>query len=261
MTLFPGVVLERLNLDNSHVIALGTLRLDTIIRPSTPSTEEEEEQHEPIASTSTYPYQATIWQTYTPGLFQDLADIRLATRKKLSQAARGARQSGSASYSGTPTSPRRSILKRKRSTTSSNGPIPSPASTADEVKVLPPTLSEIDHLVKNAFIAVEHTFLNTASSVKPEDNDEYLPFDRVSSCLFRIYAVPLDAPGLNSKIEALQLKIRSKATKALAHKSFTKLLYHLHYDIDEWRTGQSSLQVPPYLLTRNSVSPGLTFYE
>lgn len=244
---FTGV-LEQLNIDSSSIIAIGTLRLDTIVRPSNI-------EEPPTASTSTS--QSSPWKTYTPSLIQDLADIGLATRKKLSQASKGVQSSTSGR--GAPTSPRSSILKRKRSTsttTSSYAPTASEDST--HLKVLPPTLHEIDHLVKNAFIAVEYILLEASTAVKQEehhqgDNESSPP--RITSCLFRIYAIPLDAPGLNSKIDALQLKIRSKATKALAQKTFGKLLYHLHLDVDEWTSGSVSSDTPPkYLMTRNSVS-------
>lgn len=256
-TLYPGV-LEQLNLGSSPhtVIAIGTLRLDTVIRPSLYITAEEPE--EPVASTSSL---LPSWQVYTPGLLQDLADIRLATRKKLSQAAKGAQSTSR----GTPTSPR-TTLKRKRSTSSTSNAPDTPSSSAQEdhhERVLPPTLHEIDHLVKNAFIAVEYAFIEASTAVKQEDNEDKVNQNednsRIASCLFRIYAVPLDAPGLNSRIDALQLKIRSKATKALAQKTFTKLLYHLHYDAEEWKTGSVSSDAPKYLLTRNPVSSRMSY--
>lgn len=250
-TLFPGV-LEHLNLGSSphSVIGIGTLRLDTVIRTSSPSTAEEAEVS--VASTSSL---LPSWQVYTPGLLQDLADIRLATRKKLSQAAKGAQSTSR----GTPASPR-STLKRKRSTSSTSSALNTPSSSAVEdhhEKVLPPTLHEIDHLVKNAFIAVEYAFIEASTPVKQEDNEDKVTQSedspRIASCLFRIHAVPLDAPGLNSRIDALQSKIRSKATKALAQKTFTKLLYHLHNDAEEWKAGSVSSDAPKYLLTRNPV--------
>lgn len=244
-TLFPGA-LARLNLGDSHAVALGTLRLDSVIVVDSSSSEQQSSEPEPSTSSS-------IWTVYQPGTLRDTADADLALRRKLSQTAKGANLS-----KGSPTSPRSSSSKRKRadSTTSSSSKASTSASAASFTDVHLPTLHEIDHLVRNAFIAVEYTILQHAK----EEEAQNIPYDNVEktvSCVFRIYAVPLDAPGLNSRVEALHLKIRSKATKALAQKTFTKLLHHLHYDEVEWKTGvplEPSSAQENYLLPRNPVS-------
>lgn len=238
MTLFPGL-LERLSLSDSHTIALGTLQLDTVASSCTTL------ECEPSTSAPD-----PIWKTYTPGLLRDLADERLQAKKKL-KGSNGKLSRDSPTFPKSPT-------KRKRSASSSSiTPSNGQHSTAPNSQAVPlPTLLEIDHLVKNAFIAVEYTFLNKPDPVKQEDNiAEELPQDiqGACSCLFRIYAVPLDAPGLNSRIEALGLKIRSKATKALAQKTFTKLLYHISYDAEEFKSGAPSSE-RKHLLPRGSVS-------
>lgn len=240
-SLFPGA-LAHLNLCDSHLVALGTLHLEAIVQVE----DALQQDGNAIASTSTSSRPA--WQTYTPGLWRDSAAAELANRRRKLSSSTSSKLSKS-----TPTSPR-SASKRKRS--DSIASISSNATNVPSAALLEvplPTVQEIDHLVRNAFIAVEYVIL---PQIKEEPN-QYTSKDtseRTTSCILRVYAIPLDTPGLNSRIEALKLKIRSKNTKALAQKTFSKLLYHLHHDEEEWNTGIPAVASPTYLLKRDPVS-------
>jgi hypothetical protein len=254
-------VFERLGLSEDCTIALGTLRLDSVLRVG----DSNQEGQEPVASSSTSTSASTIWTPYRAGALVDNVDIQLEQRRRQSKGV-------TPSLSTKPSSPGKgkgSTLKRKASRPSvssignASNASPAAGNTAlQQPKVPLPTLKEIDHLVKNAFILAEYTKPPSLHQFKKEekyeDTQQSLPLPASKcTCIFRIRAIPLDAPGLNSRIEALHMKIRNPATKSLAQKTFTKLLYHLHADEGEWVTGLAALSTagnPSFLLPRNPVS-------
>lgn len=231
---------ESLAIPESHPIQAGTLLLNSVT-PVDDSREEEEGGEGITAQDEAHKGQSQslgspAWRIYAPGALLDSSG---------EAALRGSSASATPTRKGRGTATRGH--KRKRSSVSSSVEESSTARPKSAAPVVPvPSLAELDHVVTNIFLRLEYALVNPSSS---DYGDAH---SGTHGALFRVYVVPLDAPGLNSKIVARKLKIRSTHNKLVAQKALHKVFHHLRYDYDEWQSGQLNTDAP-MLLHRNPV--------
>lgn len=216
-------VIDQLGIPSSSFIALGTLLLDGYV----PSPESQDLIAEDEASTSS----TVPWYSYRPGSLRCTFEVP-ATSSEASKKVSKPKKSGSPA-------------KRKRSDScqtgneanSKSGPrSPSSEGPSHVERLARPTLSDIDWLVRNAFLKIEYRAVDSSS---PD-----IPTQKI---LLRVYALPLDTSGLNARIDQLRLKIRSAKAKITAQRHLFPILCNLRLDRSEWCTGMPSEKATPLL--------------
>ena len=234
---------QSLAIPESHLIQAGTLLLNSVTPVDDSRQEEQQQTGEGVAEQDEAQKELSqslgppTWRAYAPGTLLDSSSNEGALR--------GSSASATSTRKGKGTAARGHKRKRSSISTSVDGSATARPKAAAPT-VLVPSLAELDHLVANVFVQLEYALLNQSSA----DSGDAL--SGAHSALFRVYIVPLDAPGLNSKIISRKLKIRSMHNKLVAQKALHKLFHHLRYDSDEWQSGQLKSDAAP-LLHRNPV--------
>lgn len=209
--------IESLQIPASSLVAAGTIRLPAVL----------------VAARALHA--CGTWLEYSPGDLRDPPEVlqRLAVEEVA--------KSRSQPVANSP----KNSLKRKRSSSSfvsggSDGLCSSSgASLTEETRL--PSIDELDRLASHAFVKLEYML-----------HSSDLGSSRCQA-LFRVFLVPMDAPGLNARIIGLKLKIRLSAVKLYAQKVMARLLHNLRYDTLEWATGVLQDSAQP-LLTHVQVS-------
>jgi hypothetical protein len=198
---------ESLQIPASTLVAVGTLVLPAVVDDSK------------IALWQSQP--PGTWLEYSPGDLRDpLEVVQQIENESLAKSRLVASTAGKSSKNG---------LKRKRSLSSI------PSNSQDDLGASPvfaqaeetrlPSIDELDRLASNAFIKLQYAI------------DLGCEFKGTHKALFRVYVVPMDAPGLNARINESRLRIRSTAVKAYAQKVLARLFHDLRYDTLEWTSG------------------------
>lgn len=208
---------ESLQIPASTLVAVGTVNLPAVVDDS----------------------KIALWQSQTPGTWMeyspgDLRDplevVQQIEYESLAKSRLVASTAGKSSKNG---------LKRRRSlssilSNSQNDLGASPVlAQAEETRL--PSIDELDRLASNAFVKLQYA-LHLHHSPRA-----------VHQALFRVYVVPMDAPGLNARINESRLKIRSTAVKAYAQKVLARLFHNLRYDTLEWTSGAVQAESQPLL--------------
>lgn len=160
--------------------------------------------------------------------------------------------------SGTDTAAAAGILSRQHTVASDVDP-QTASSSSDRVLVAKAAVQEdlpmvsckdLDHLVSHLFAKVEYRTL-----CDHEDPDGSPVDDQHVRCnvLARIYAIPLDTLGLNSRLDSVGRRdLRAGSRRRIAENAFRRLLHHLRFDLLEWLTGEV-VKRAPFLLPRHQV--------
>ena len=215
---------DKLQLSTKDLLSLGTLRLENVIA----------QVEAPESSES-------IWTVWTPGCFVDLhaptRDYSTSFVAKSRGAKRGVgnkRRRSSATSSELPSHVHLSQGATDPSTSAPSPPASPSKGKHKAIQISLPSCKDIDPLVQNAFVRVEYRILSTHSAT--DSLEETAP---QSTILLRIYAIPLDTPGLNSRLDLNGLRdLRSGSKKRAAEAALKRVFHHLRYDTLEWTTGE-----------------------
>ena len=211
-----------LAVDLHDCVALGTLKLSGLRLVNSDTHADDVDFSGPSASTG-----RKLWLAYTPGIFEE---PQIATGKLSHSPAK------------------QPSLKRSRAdaeSQASNIPLASATKGKGKIARLPrsPTVKELDRLITQLFLRLEYSTVTQDACGEAD-----------LSVLFRVYAVPLDLPSLNDRLDqtGYYAKYRSETVKNHAARIFNKLFHNLHYSASEWR-GDGLDEVPRWLLYRSEV--------
>jgi hypothetical protein len=233
---------DKLQLAAKDLLSLGTLRLENVIsQVDTPESSE------------------SGWTTWKPGCFVDQhAQTRNFPTSSITKSRGAKRNVGN---------------KRRRSSAASSEVhnygvllpegVDTPTSTANPptspskgkhraIQISLPSCKDIDQLVQNAFATVEFRILSTSTYSTTESLEDDATY---CSLLLRVYGIPLDTPGLNSRLDLYGLRdLRSGSKKRAAEAALKRVFHHLRYDTLEWTTGQWTEDQAAYALPHDPVS-------